>query len=240
MNAYELADELDRIVKVSMPLHYITESSKMLRQQADRIAELEKTIQDGIQAFGKVQDQMLDNKFAFPRWSKEKEMFDSWVSHEKQSAEPVAWIKKDTLIFLGNYEFGSITIQVQKQKDNEFDIPLYTTLQIKELSDGCGNCHACLVGVMENNMPVTSQRMIVCSDCGNKRCPKASNHRHKCTGSNEVGQHGSIYTAPRELSDEEILNVAFCCEVNTVAIENDWDGTVIEFAKAILKKASEK
>jgi hypothetical protein len=46
--------------------------------------------------------------------------------------------------------------------------------------------------------------MIVCSDCGNKRCPKASNHRHKCTGSNEVGQYGSIYTAPRELSDEEI------------------------------------
>jgi hypothetical protein len=45
---------------------------------------------------------------------------------------------------------------------------------------------------------------------------------------------------PRELSDEEILNVAFCCEVNTVAIENDWDGTVIDFAKAILKKASER
>ncbi len=49
-----------------------------------------------------------------------------------------------------------------------------------------------------------------------------------------------LYTAPRELSDEEILNVAFCCEVNTVAIENDWDGTVIDFAKAILKKASER
>ena len=47
-------------------------------------------------------------------------------------------------------------------------------------------------------------------------------------------------SAPRELSDEEILNVAFCCEVNTVAIENDWDGTVIDFARAILKKASEK
>jgi hypothetical protein len=89
-------------------------------------------------------------------------------------------------------------------------------------------------------MPVTSQRMIVCSDCGNKRCPKASNHRHKCTGSNEVGQYGSIYTAPRELSDEEIMNIAFCSEVSTVAIENDWNGTVIEFARAILKKASEK
>ena len=51
-----------------------------------------------------------------------------------------------------------------------------------------------------------------------------------------------LYTTPqiKELSDEEILNVAFCCEVNTVAIENDWDGPVIDFAKAILKKASER
>jgi hypothetical protein len=48
------------------------------------------------------------------------------------------------------------------------------------------------------------------------------------------------YTAPRELSDEEIMNIAFCSEVSTVAIENDWNGTVIEFAKAILKKASER
>jgi hypothetical protein len=50
-----------------------------------------------------------------------------------------------------------------------------------------------------------------------------------------------LYTHPaKTLTDEEILNVAFCSEVNTVAIENDWDGTVIEFARAILKKASEK
>ncbi|MCE5293950.1 MAG: hypothetical protein LLF94_04995 [Chlamydiales bacterium] len=57
------------------------------------------------------------------------------IAELEKSAEPVAWIKKDTLIFLGNYEFGSITIQVQKQKDDEFDIPLYTTPQIKKLSD---------------------------------------------------------------------------------------------------------
>jgi hypothetical protein len=59
---------------------------------------------------------------------------------------------------------------------------------------------------------------------------------------NVSGRGVPLYTTPqiKELSDEEILNVAFCCEVNTVAIENDWDGTVIDFAKAILKKASEK
>ncbi len=27
-----------------------------------------------------------------------------------------------------------------------------------------------------------------CPDCGNKRCPKASDHRHACTGSNEPNQ----------------------------------------------------
>ena len=48
--------------------------------------------------------------------------------------------------------------------------------------------------------------LIVCPDCGNKRCPKASNHRHQCTGSNEPNQRGSIYTTPqtKPLSDEEI------------------------------------
>lgn len=35
--------------------------------------------------------------------------------------------------------------------------------------------------------------MVVCSVCGNKRCPKATNHENKCTGSNEPGQKGSVY-----------------------------------------------
>jgi hypothetical protein len=29
--------------------------------------------------------------------------------------------------------------------------------------------------------------------CGNKRCPKATDHRLQCTGSNDPGQPGSIY-----------------------------------------------
>lgn len=35
--------------------------------------------------------------------------------------------------------------------------------------------------------------MIVCPVCGNKRCPKASDHRLDCTRSNEPGQPGSVY-----------------------------------------------
>lgn len=36
-------------------------------------------------------------------------------------------------------------------------------------------------------------QMILCTACGNKRCPHASNHRNDCTGSNDPGQKGSIY-----------------------------------------------
>lgn len=35
--------------------------------------------------------------------------------------------------------------------------------------------------------------MIVCSKCGNKRCPHATNHKNECTNSNEPGQEGSVY-----------------------------------------------
>jgi hypothetical protein len=36
-------------------------------------------------------------------------------------------------------------------------------------------------------------RMILCPDCGNKRCPKASDHELACTNSNAPGQPGSVY-----------------------------------------------
>jgi hypothetical protein len=46
-----------------------------------------------------------------------------------------------------------------------------------------------------------------------------------------------LYTHPaKTLTDEEIMNIAFL----TTTIENDWDNTVLGFARAILKKASEK
>lgn len=35
--------------------------------------------------------------------------------------------------------------------------------------------------------------MVVCPDCGNKRCPKANDHRNACTNSNDTGQPGSAY-----------------------------------------------
>ena len=50
------------------------------------------------------------------------------------------------------------------------------------------DCHRCY-----KEADVMVDKMIVCPECGNKRCPRASDHRLDCTGSNEPGQPGSVY-----------------------------------------------
>ena len=51
----------------------------------------------------------------------------------------------------------------------------------------CG-CHRCIKERNEARI-----HMILCPTCGNKRCPKASDHDLACTNSNEPGQAGSVY-----------------------------------------------
>jgi hypothetical protein len=53
-------------------------------------------------------------------------------------------------------------------------------------------CHSCF----KTSGGVMLDRMIVCPTCGNKRCPKASDHTLQCTNSNDLNQVGSIYTHP--------------------------------------------
>ena len=38
-------------------------------------------------------------------------------------------------------------------------------------------------------------RIFVCSECGNKRCPKATDCNLECTGSNKSNQDGSRYSS---------------------------------------------
>lgn len=42
----------------------------------------------------------------------------------------------------------------------------------------------------------SSQFFRTCPTCGNKRCPKTTDHRHACTNSNAPGQAGSVYGTP--------------------------------------------
>ncbi len=105
MNAYELADDLEN----SNGLQYITKvglvslSAQTLRQQANRIAELEKCL---------------------------FQMQNACIDLTKQNSEPVVWIDPKEL------EDPELTsTAVSKNKMYPQDIPLYTTPQIKELSD---------------------------------------------------------------------------------------------------------
>lgn len=55
-------------------------------------------------------------------------------------------------------------------------------------------CYNCLNKIKnENGLPVTASLFIVCPSCGNKRCPKATDHNLDCTSSNDPGQPGSRY-----------------------------------------------
>lgn len=48
----------------------------------------------------------------------------------------------------------------------------------------CETCRPVALGDM---------RMVVCPECGNKRCPKATHHDNACTNSNDIGQKGSSW-----------------------------------------------
>ncbi len=56
----------------------------------------------------------------------------------------------------------------------------------------CRNAYADTLTGMEKFRFHGSQ-MVVCPDCGNKRCPRANFHENACTGSNAVGQPGSSW-----------------------------------------------
>lgn len=63
--------------------------------------------------------------------------------------------------------------------------------EIGETSTKCW-CRTC------RPVNLSDMRFVVCPDCGNKRCPKANDHRNACSGSNEPGQEGSAYpVAPK-------------------------------------------
>ena len=61
--------------------------------------------------------------------------------------------------------------------------------------DNCGACIRCVDARPSEmpGLPNSSTRMILCAVCGNKRCPHATYHRYACTGSNDLGQPGSVW-----------------------------------------------
>lgn len=61
------------------------------------------------------------------------------------------------------------------------------------------DCRQCLRDRKEGQtfwghfVPAELTQMVLCSKCGNKRCPHATDHRNACTNSNAPRQPGSVY-----------------------------------------------
>jgi hypothetical protein len=98
------------------------------------------------------------------------------------------------------------------------------------MNDHC--CHACLGGELPRHM-------IVCRICGDKRCPKAENHRNDCQG---------IRQGPRRATEEELLR-AQVADLERKLAEAERDQTDIaliahmqgaESAKATIAAQSEE
>lgn len=90
----------------------------------------------------------------------------------------------------------------------------------------CG-CWTCLSEVPSGFMglPLTATMMVLCPDCGNKRCPRATHHDNACTGSNEPGQEGSRYPSMFQLPD--------------LPAESDWFKGGYPLARGVLKFPTE-
>lgn len=58
---------------------------------------------------------------------------------------------------------------------------------------GCHKCTEALRKQQPENPTLMYRLMILCSKCGNKRCPHATDHELECTSSNDPGQKGSAY-----------------------------------------------
>ena len=135
VNAYELADELETRI-ATQGFEITKQSANMLRQQADRIAELEKDLA----LKTRDRDVFCDFTLAYEKRIEELEKLVEEMKYEKSSgvydvsSKPVAWITEPALIFLNNYACNYNTIEVKKKQDAEFSVPLYTH-PVKQLSN---------------------------------------------------------------------------------------------------------
>lgn len=57
----------------------------------------------------------------------------------------------------------------------------------------CSKCEEKSLAHLGRLEQMLQRTFIVCTTCGNKRCPKATDHELACTNSNESGQAGSRY-----------------------------------------------
>ncbi len=119
-----------------------------------------------------------------------REALRRWGTPPAVAGEPVAWLSTDCI--------GERYLCFTKPKDSNPARPLVfgdTTPHPTQAVPPAGRepqcwCLTCRPMRFEDPCSI---RMALCPACGNKRCPKANDHRNTCSGSNVPGQHGSIY-----------------------------------------------
>lgn len=134
-----------------------------------------------------------------------------WRYEAKNGIEDVKkarWYLERLLAHLGNVQeaqFGQQnTIDCRTDEQKGFndprtvagvDVSFETEKHMNFAPDEKCDCHRCIAeqGLGVGGLPLNMLKMILCPVCGNKRCPKANDHRNDCTGSNEPGQPGSAY-----------------------------------------------
>ncbi|MCM7434467.1 hypothetical protein ACJVTN_10035 [Enterobacter hormaechei subsp. xiangfangensis] len=135
------------------------------------------------------------------------EGFDEWYSEGESGADSVApeWFSEAMKpVFLGTWR--ACRAAMLQGADGNSPAHFRSRPAQSSLSPAQGGnspvipdcwCRTCRPVVL-NDM-----RFVVCPDCGNKRCPRANDHKNSCTGSNEPGQEGSAYPAsPQEVKGE--------------------------------------
>lgn len=132
---------------------------------------------------------------------------DGWTCNDKANAALMMLDRIETADPVDDDRIDGIKRIVRELAAAPHDTPALNSVQsavtvpdkwipVSEQKPGCW-CRTCRP-VFLNDM-----RFVVCPDCGNKRCPRANDHRNACTGSNEPGQEGSAYpAAPQEVKGE--------------------------------------
>lgn len=96
------------------------------------------------------------------------------------------------------YENQNKQLLDEIEKTKQFNLELIYSNKFKDKNCLCLKC---------SPIEFPDFRFNVCSICGNKRCPHASDHNYKCTNSNEPNQFGSVYCEhPKQVEEIEAEN----------------------------------
>jgi len=229
MNAYELADIVDRWA-YKESAEYLTDAANMLRQQADRIAELEKELY-----FKNYYEELPDTPVGIYTTPQKYCPTENNAAYEKGVIDGMAKQRESRVDGIIG-QIGDSPIH---------DLVHRTTPQIKELTDRIAELEKSHIKLEQGIVADLNQRQsaepVAWFDGEYYVCPELG-YEDTITE-----QHPKdlgwipLYTTPqiKELSDEEINAV-----YHEVWNSNKWsdvEGIDIEkFARAILKKASEK